>query len=215
MSSDHYFLKLKRNQVLMMRDRGYDITDEEWILRDDLTGKEFKKKLRKKYDKDEDYPIRKLMFSEYTHPLKEKPLFIFYVCIDSGKQIKVETIKPFTQKLTEENKDGILVIDTVLSPTASECLNMITEHHFQIFKEEDLLFNIINHVNCSQHQLCHSNEIIALKKIGISGKSLPWILHTDPIVQYYDFPIGSYIKIKVYINIPLMNQYHCHYRVVV
>ena len=216
MSSDDYFLKLKRNQVLMIRDRGYDISDEEWILDvKGLTGKKFKKKLLKKYEKDYDYPLRKLMFSEYHHPHKDKPLFIYYVCIDQGKQIKVETVKPFIHKMTEENKDGLLVIDSPLSPTAAECFSIITEHHYQIFKEEDLLFNVISHIQCDVHVLCTEAEVSTLKKKGVSGKGLLWLLHTDPIAQYYGFPIGSYVKIIVYIDVPMMNQQRCHYRVVV
>jgi DNA-directed RNA polymerase subunit H (RpoH/RPB5) len=209
---DNLFLKIKRNQIIMLRDRGYDVSDEEWILNDDLVFKKFKKKLIEKYG---EFPVRKLLFSEYTHPNKDKPLFVYYIGTENGKQIKVETIKNFLYKMTEENKDAILVIDTTLSPTAAECFNMITEHHYQIFKEEDLLYNIAHHVNGCHHELCNDEDVERLKKMGVNGKNCAWILHTDPIVQYYDFSIGSYVKINVYIDINVLNPYFCHYRLVI
>jgi len=209
--SDDYFLKIKRHQVMMMKDRGYDINEEEWILNVNC-GKKFKKKLIEKYG---DFPIRKLLFSEYSHPHKNKKLFIYYIGTENGKQIKVDTIKNFLCKMTEEDKDAILVIDTTLSPTAAECFNLITEHHYQIFKEEDLLYHIVHHVHGCHHQLCSDDETNQLKLMGVHGKNCAWILHTDAIVQYYDFPIGSYIKINVYIDIGVLNQHFCHYRVVV
>lgn len=211
MTSD-YFLKIKRNQVLMIRDRGYDIESEEWILDSALTGSKFKKKLIDKYG---EYDMRKLMFSEYTHEQKERNLFVYYICIgENGKQIKVDTIKSFLYKMVEENKDGLIVVDSTLSPSSTDCFHAITEHHYQIFKEEDLLFNIVSHINYYPHVLCTDQEVLALKSIGVN-RNLRLLLHTDPIAQYFDFPIGSYIKIKVNLDIFLLNKKYNDYRIVV
>jgi DNA-directed RNA polymerase subunit H (RpoH/RPB5) len=212
-SNDDYLLKLKRNQIKMFRDRDYDVSDELWILDENLNGHKFKKELIKKLG---EYPIRKLMFSEYTHKTK-KNMFVYYVNIEKDcKQIKIETIKSFIFKMTTENKDGILIINSILSPSAIECLSMITEHYYQIFKEEELLFNISNHTSYSKHVLLEEHEILELRASGITPKGLPWICHTDPVAKYYGFKINNYIKIEVNmedLNI-ISNEYY-NYRVVI
>lgn len=211
--SDDYFLKLKRNQIKMIKHRGYDVSDEEWILEQSLTGKSFKKKLIEKFG---DYVIRKLLFSEYTHPQKSRKLFVYYINIEDGKQIKVETVKSFIYKMTGENKDGIVVVDSIISPTASECLNMITEHYYQIFKEEELIFNVTEHINYNQHIQLTERETNELRKKGVSAKGLMWITQTDPIVKYFGFNPGSFIKIIVKMEeLSLISDTYNNYRVVV
>jgi DNA-directed RNA polymerase I, II, and III subunit RPABC1 len=210
---DSYFLKIKVNQVKMMAARGYDITDEEWILEPTLTAKQFKKRLIGKYG---EYPIRKLMFSEYKHPNKSKPLFVFYICKQDGKQINIDNVTSFINKLTEENSDGLLVIDSQLSPAASNLFTMITEHNFQIIKEEDLSYNVIDHVTVPKHILLTDKEANKFKNIhGLTNRSISFILTSDPVAQYYNYPINSIVKIYTNPNLCLLSKDNFSYRVVV
>ncbi len=205
-----HLLNVKQNQIKMIKARGYDVSHDEWML--DVSFKQLKKKLIKKHG---EYPIRKLLFSEY---IKEgvKPLFVYYVGLHDGKQIKLETIDPFISKMIEEDKDGLLIVNSVLSPSALKRLSIITESKYQIFQEYDFDFDLINHCMVPKHELMSPSEVALFKKkTRILPKGLPFILHTDVIVKYYNFPIGSYIKLTSESDVDILYDYMYEYCIVV
>lgn len=210
-----YFLKLKRNQIKMVKARGYDVSSEEWILDEKLNGKKFKEKLSNKYDKS--YNIRRLLFSEYSK--NEKHLFVFFVGLEkNSKQIKIESLTPFIDKLTRDQvkKNGLLIINADLSPSAANLLANVTESCFQVIKEDALEYNIIEHMDVPKHELLTNEETDTIKKsMCINGKSLPIIHHDDPISAYYNFLPGQFIKITTNINIDTLLHTDIRYCIVV
>lgn len=207
-----HLLTIKQNQIKMIKARGYDVSHDEWML--DVTFKQLKKKLIKKHG---EYQIRKLLFSEY---IKEhanvKPLFVYYIGLQEGKQIKLEAIDPFIAKMVEEDKDGLLIINSVLSPSALRRLNMITESKYQIFQEHDFDFDLINHIMVPKHELMSPLEVANFKKrTMILPKGLPIIPHTDAIVKYYNFPIGSFIKLTTESDIDIIYDEMYEYCIVI
>lgn len=208
---DAYLFKLKKQQVKMIMARGYNVDHELWIL-DNITLKKFIKTLKDKYG---DYPTRKLIYGEYGHPNKSKVLFVSFG-VNNGKKITIDEITPFFYKITEENKDGLLIINSTLSPTASECNNIITEHDYQIMQEEDLLYDVTDHVSVPTHTLLTSKEAEILKeKLGLTSKSLRILLTNDAVCQYYNFPIGSVVKIETQVDLGMLNRTITNYRIVV
>lgn len=189
-----HLLRIKQNQIRMIKARGYDVSHDEWMF--DVNFDEFKEKLIKQYGK---YPLRKLLFSEYELKNKkegDKTLFVYFVGLQDGKQIKLEAIDPFIFKMTEEDKDGILIINSTLSPPVLKRLSIITESKYQIFQEYEFEFDLINHIMVPKHELMTPSEVSKFKKNAkIKPKSLPQIPQDDIIVRYYNFPVGSYIKI--------------------
>lgn len=211
-SEDTHLLRIKQQQIIMLKARGYDTKDEEWIL----NTKKSKKFIDKLTDMYGTHSNRKLLYSEYKHPNKEKDLFVMYIGSKENKKITVDSITNFVDKMTLENKDGLLVINSTLSPTANEYLNIITEHEYQIFKEEDLLYNVVDNINVSKHILMTTEEANNLKvRLGLNNKGVSFLLNTDPVCQYYNYPIGSYIKVYSYIDMNLMSQETYNYRIVV
>ncbi len=205
-----HLLNIKQNQIRMVKARGYDVSHDEWMLNVDF--KKLKKKLIEKYG---EYPIRKLLFSEYKKA-NEKPLFVYFVGLQDGKQIKSEAIDPFIAKMVEEDKEGILIINSILSPSALKKLNIITETKYQVFQESDFAFDLISHIMVPKHELMSNSEISKLKKnLRLKPKGLPQILHTDPIVQYYNFPIGSYIKLTSDSDVDILYDEMINYCIVV
>lgn len=65
--------------------------------------------------------------------------------------------------------------------------------YLELFLASELLFNITKHEYVPQHSLAEENESQRVKKEY--GKYLPYILNTDPICRFYDFPKGSVVKI--------------------
>ena len=195
----------------MVQARGYDINHEEWILDTLLTARKFVKKLIDLYGK---HPTKKLLFSEYTHPEKKDVLFVMYIESKNSKTITVDSITNFVDKLTLENKEGLLIINATLSPTANEYLNIITEHRFQLYKEDDLLYNVTEHISVPKYILLSEEETKELKeRIGLN-KGVGSILTSDPVCKYYNYPVGSYVKLVSQLDIGLLSQKLYYYRMV-
>lgn len=210
-SEDAHLLDIKKQQIKMIRSRGYDVGHEEWIL-NTKSAKTFVKKLTDLYGT---YPTKKLLYSEYKHPEKEAILFVMYIGLKNSKTITVDSITCFVDKLTLENKEGLLVINSTLSPTANEYLNMITEHRYQLFKEDDLLYDVTEHVNVPKYILLSTKEAKHLKaQLGLTNKGVGAILSTDPICRYYNYPVGSYVKVICPMDMHLLSQTLYHYRIV-
>jgi DNA-directed RNA polymerase subunit H (RpoH/RPB5) len=208
-TSNQYFLNLKQNQVKMIKARGYDTSHEEWIL-NESSGKKFYKKLYKKYG---DYPMRKLMYSEYKKP-HSKSLFVYFVGLQGGKQIKVESVRPFIEKMTEEDKNGLLIIDSILSAEASKCLGYVTESKYQIFKEEELTFDLISSINVPKHEIVE-NPAELKAKLRVTNKGLSIITSNDAVARYYHFMPGQMICVTSESDIDLINNYNNDYCIVV
>jgi len=206
-TSDQYFLNIKQNQIKMVKARGYDVSEEEWILKENLSAKEFRKKLLKKYENNNypyDYSIRKLMYSEYQKT-NSKPLFVYYVGLQGGKQIKIDSVRPFISKMTEEDKNGILVIDSILSPEASKCLNYVTESKYQIFKEEELNFDLLSVNTVSEYFIIDSQKL--KNSLAVSSKTMTIMHSTDPVAKYYHFLSGQTVYTKVENDVDTINDY--------
>jgi len=215
MSDLDYYLRIKRNQIKMVKNRGYDIKEEEWVLDDSLKATKFKKNLLKKYDKH--YPIHRLLFSEYDKH-NDKSLFVFYVSLEkNSKQIKKESLEPFIKKLTEEKvkKVGLLIINADLSPSAADTLDKITESCYQVIKEDLLLFDLVSHHQVPQHILLNESEAEQFKiKNGLTNKSLSIIYQSDPVAMYYHFLPGQIVQLITPIYIDCVNTKNISYCIV-
>lgn len=209
---DTYLFKLKRQQVKMIMARGYNVDHELWMMDPDVTVKKFIKTLKDKYG---EYPTRKLMYGEYEHPNKPRALFVSFA-LNNGKKVTVDEVTPFFFKITEENKDGLLIINSTLSPAASECNSVITEHEYQIMQEEDLLYDVIEHIGVPKHTMLTTKQADLLKEqLGLTNKNLSYLLNTDAVCQYYNFPVGSIIKVETKPDLNIMCQKLINYRIVV
>ena len=81
-------LNIKRNQIKMVKARGYDTSHEDWILDDDIDEHSFKEKLCCNHN------IRELLTTEYSllpnkHILKSKQLYVSYVGLTEGNKLKL------------------------------------------------------------------------------------------------------------------------------
>lgn len=54
----------------------------------------------------------------------------------------------------------------------------------------DLCFNV------TRHALVPKHEVVVSLPEGLTPEQLPKILNTDPIVVYYDWPIGTVIRVR-------------------
>ena len=96
-------------------------------------------------------------------------------------------VKILRTLLDESTMDKIIIL-SLEGPTTftkKEAENLPV----QFFLYKDLFVNITKHEIVPKHELCTDN-------LPYSNEELPKIFVSDPIIQYYDFPIGSVIKIS-------------------
>ncbi|HSW76941.1 MAG TPA: DNA-directed RNA polymerase subunit RpoH/Rpb5 C-terminal domain-containing protein [Candidatus Saccharimonadales bacterium] len=180
--------RIKQNQIKMLNARGFYTIHEDWILDDNLTSKEFKRKLG---NNNNNKSIRKLLYSKYEKQ-DSKNIVVYYVGLENSKQIKVDSIRECTEAMTNHNMDGILIINSTLSTEALKHTNYITEQQLQIFTEDELLINITEHVFQPLYFPMTMNESNDYKKEHGKNK-LPGLLLKDPVAKYFNLKVGQII----------------------
>ena len=209
------FQKLKFYQVTMLKERGYDTQEEDWILDEHLSPTEFKNRLLKNRELSE---FRTVMNSRYDHlDPNKKGIYVNYVSLSlKAKQIKVDLIRYFVSILIEENRDGILIVNANLSIKAAEGLSYVTSSKYQIFIEDELKHCVINHYIVPQQELIPEDQVVILKKeLGCNNRSLSNMSVDDPVAKYWNWPVNSWVKIYQDIEIGLTSNWQIEYRVIV
>ena len=95
----------------------------------------------------------------------------------------------FLRKTFEDNEEYdhfIIVYPTTITPSAKSAINPNKRVEFYTYPE--LSFNITKHFLVPKH-------CIETGDIKYKHTEIPVILSIDPIVKWYDFPMGSVIKV--------------------
>tara|TARA_B100001989_G_C24541393_1_gene467778 strand:- start:2112 stop:2687 length:576 start_codon:yes stop_codon:yes gene_type:complete len=95
-------------------------------------------------------------------------------------------VKYLRSILEETTVDKIILCSLDGPTTFTKKESEVADVQFFLFK--DLFVNITKHKIVPRHELC-------IDSIPYTKEEIPKISITDPIVQYYDFPLGSIIKI--------------------
>jgi len=139
-------------------------------------------------------------------------------CMDENKEVITgRGEKSINIYFYNEERIGVKFLRNILETTNVEKIIIISlegpttftrkeseSHNVQFFLFKELFVNITKHEVCPRHELW--TEVIPW-----SNEELPKIFVFDPIVQYYDFPIGSVIRIKRVFG---LNEPTYYYRVV-
>jgi len=136
---------------------------------------------------------------------EEKILVLFY-----EKKIGIDILKSIVTEMDDiDIKHTILIVNHKITSFAKkEINNLSSKYYFEIFLQEEMLYNITKHRIVPEHILLSDKE--AKKIIDCYGKKtfyLPKIFNTDSICKYYDGKVGNIFKILRPNNI--------YYRVVV
>ena len=207
MSVDHLF-NIKRNQLKMIKNRGYNIDAEEWILDDNLTSHMFIKKLISIYGETAPNQYRNLLTSIYKHDENKKIIVSFVGIAEfSNKQISIDSIEKIIESMITNDTDCLIIINATLSSAANNRLNCITESKIQILNEDELLFNLIDHIFVPKYELLTKEEAAKLtSSLTFNKKVYPILLSSDPIYRYYNYNSGDIIKIYEEYNLLLSGQ---------
>ena len=187
-------LMVKKTQVEMLRDRGYDVSKEAWLIDDFTNKKRFKKMtLNHRYYKD------------------EESLYVLYIMSDDELVI---VMKDFQKKMIK-SAAGIVIANTDQLKKLSKT---IYQEYFdplkpiQLFNYDELTFNITKHIFSPRYEVIDKSLIIPSL---VHANQLSVILANDPAIKYYGWLPGQVIKVindNFYTDI--LNDYQISYCIV-
>ncbi|CAD8119474.1 unnamed protein product [Paramecium sonneborni] len=188
--------KVFQTLASMIRQRGF--IEPTKILDEDESWEQFEAKYRT-----DALPNRIICFKREDET--DKLLIIFYtkqaaLTLDDAKKIIVDftnhQIKrlimvfptdPFATKPQIVDKKARLFIDQV---------NSIQTYSFELFGEDDLVYDVTKHELVPQHIILNEKEKELLqRKYGLVDNQLPRILQSDPIAKFLGLHHGDVVKI--------------------
>ena len=168
---------VKKTQIEMIADRGYDITKEEWLLDEDND-----KKYMKKF---------KQMTLNHRYKKQDNSIYVMYV--EEDDELILE-MRKFKTKM-ENTTTGIIIANTAQLKKLKK--NIYDEYmdplkQIQLFDYEELAFNLTKHIFSPTYEAI--DKALIIPSI-VHASQLPILRRDDPAVKYYGWQPGQVIKI--------------------
>ena len=209
---------VKITQIQMLRDRGYQITDNEAaVLTLDLDG--FIDYYTKVAELNK-CSFRSALTSVYTTPDGGKRAIVYYARPPAGKNLTTEEVNLFISTFSAETPPydtAILITPLTLIANARERLELLITVSIEVFLDKQLVSNVTHNKWVPQHELVPAAEVPdLLKRLRATFNQLPIIKKDDPVVRYYGWRPGGIVKIyrKMYV-LDVLCQSTIFYRAIV
>lgn len=187
-------VRVKYNQLLMMRDRGYVIDHDPYI---NLLTYQFSElgKILENFEKKRD-ELRKLFTQEYRHKGTERKCLVYY-WTEPGNSVSKSVISDLAEMVvTTKINDAIIITDKKLSPPANAQLGELN-NFISHFLEKELVYNPLNAAIVPPHRLLTEKEAAQVfENSTVSKTNLPLIRTTDPVIKWLDGQPGQVVEIK-------------------
>ena len=122
---------------------------------------------------------------------KDNEKILCFIC--DNEKLNIQGIKDRLSVMKRENaKRAIIIYRTSVTASAKKSLETI-DNAIEIFSLEELQLNITQHRLVPKHERVTEDEKKMLES-KYKGK-LPLILSSDPVVRYYNFLRGEYLRI--------------------
>jgi len=196
-----YLIRIKRESLNLLKDRGYIIPSEESKFLDDTIKTQEFKLIYNKILNDIDNPmyeyfsnssIRVAMTNIY-YKSNQKCLVYFADTKSTDKKISDVAIAKFCQLIINMEVNEAILISAASESTAVESLcvenfknkDLNTNSVFiQFFKDEEIMFNPMNHILVPKHRIISKDEVDYLIKIDkVKLSQFPQISALDPICK--------------------------------
>lgn len=209
---------IKISQMEIVEDRGYTIPPEEREYFK-MSTEQFEHKLTelsKQYQLQPRCMLNQVYNSaSVTH---KKRLLVYYTNKSgSQKQISASIVRDFISKILEwKVDDAILIVDAPVSPTGMDELSALTIPKWQIFNDNELGYNPIDHTYGSKHILLSKEEARAkLRELKSNIDNIPLASLNDPIIKHYGWQVGDIIKIIREDDVNQLTTHNLNYRLVI
>lgn len=209
---------IKKTQIEMARDRGYDTTEDQSIL--SMTLDQFENYVNQLITLLKG--SKRSVLSKFYHGIENpsNKLLVQYGGRTSlqQKQVPSDIVVEFIGKARTYNvTEAILIVDAPLSFTGSEALNNLKTISWQIFHDSDLSYNPVKHVDTPQHILLPPNEVAdVLQQMKVDKSKLLLIKESDPVIRYYGWKAGNVVRInRDDSSISILTPKSINYRVII
>jgi DNA-directed RNA polymerase I, II, and III subunit RPABC1 len=187
--------KVKRNQIQLVLDRGYEIEGIDKLY--------FKSSIEKVgislYVKAKENGMSLGEISSAMYTKEGSRLLVHYTdynynfLLKQKKNTSLNQLKQAVLHATQSDCTDCLVIST--TPISSKGQALIKK--FQLLTHSQLQYVVVNHELVPYHYGCNEKEENEyLTKHKFLKKDLPILKLTDPVTNYYGFKSGQLVKIK-------------------
>jgi len=196
--------KVKKTQVEMLKDRDYDINDEEWILKSNVD--EFYKVYGVLQDNERYAKLSKI----YTNGRGNR-IFVFYPVLTTNKYLASTDITPVLSS-SKEIRNIIIISELNYSAELNKQIIQLQSKNLfgkienilniQHFLYDELLFKVTDHTLVSKHVILSQEDAEKDVLEYVTFDKLPQISINDVICKYLGAEIGQIIEITVKSNNP-------------
>lgn len=213
---------IKKTQIEMVRDRGYNIPeDEELLLTSDINY--FQRHINHLGSGIKATAQSLLSRSYITTPDNNnvtRSILVYYASKTNQqqKQISADIVREFIRLMQRyATNEAILIVDAPLSSTGNDELNAVTLTKWQVFFESELTYNSTAHVDTQPHTYIPPLEAdIILRGLKVDKSKLLIIKASEPISRYYGWVAGDLIRVDRNDScIGILSPNSLNYRVVV
>ncbi|KAF2664449.1 RPB5 subunit of DNA-directed RNA polymerase [Microthyrium microscopicum] len=199
--------RIWRTTRQMLRDRGYEILEEEVEVSLDDFRARFHGPAGENIEIDRNHMAYTLkpsleMIARYTksdrHGNKKEPeIGTIRVEFNGDTQIGVKTVRNFAHTMEQNSVySGILVTAVSVSSACHKIAQATFPKVMELFEETDLIVNITQHELVPKHIMLSPEEKQALlERYRLKHNQLPRILKEDPVARYLALRRGDIVKI--------------------
>jgi DNA-directed RNA polymerases I, II, and III subunit RPABC1 len=185
--------RAKKNQIKMLKVRGFNIESEELLL--NLSPKEIGA-YYEEISKTQNTSVRKAMSKIY---LKDDiKLLVMYIGDSTGKssQLGVSSIHSFIEEFTQNKcQEGIIISPFEPTKDAIEELKGMTQKLIQFFLEIELNYDIMSHFLNQKFEVLSPEQATEFFKINhLKPSQMPIIKNYDPVAKYLGVTSGMVLK---------------------
>lgn len=187
---------IKKSQLQMVRDRGYDISPEEAPILD-MNVTEFYNYLNQLASVNARVSARSLLSRSYQGKFPDgttKSMLVYFGGKTSAqqKQVSADVVREFISLVQRYGiNEAILVVDAPLSSTGDNELSALTLTKWQVFFDHELTYNATIHVDTPRHELLSPEEARnLLRELKVDMSKLLIIKVSDPVMRYYGWTSG-------------------------
>lgn len=133
---------------------------------------------------------------EQSHPVivARRQGATVWVLFHAEDKVGIKTVRSLVESMAREGVEhAVLVSSEGPTPFTKKELGM--HANIQCFQYKQLMLNISRLRLCPRHRRVGDEEARALLQ-QYKREDLPRLLRSDPMCQYYDFPVGSLVEIR-------------------
>jgi DNA-directed RNA polymerase subunit H (RpoH/RPB5) len=192
---------IKKTQLEMVRDRGYDISpEEEPIL--GMTLAQFAEYGGTLARANPRASARSLLSRSYMSKRPDgstRKMLVYYGGRTSPqqKQVSIEIVREFIGLIHRyEIHEAILIVDAVLSSLGDTELSALTLTKWQVFFDSELTYNPTQAEDTPKHELLSEEAGRAkLRELRVDASKLLIMKLDDPVVRYYGWSAGRIVRV--------------------